>query len=142
MITKMNTLVTNKEGDYDFAANYDSAWTDLENLHKSGAISDEHYMSGAQSLFDQIDGALNELIEMDKEMVEYYSKALEAAGEEMSFLTGQMEQLTSVLDHYKSIIELIDGEYAYDKIGIVLEGRVETLKNEMDAAVSYYDMLR
>lgn len=142
MLTKMNTLVIDKEGEFDFAADYDSAWIELENLYKSGEISPEHYMSGAQSLFDQIDGALNELIEMDKEMVEYYSKALDAAGEEMSFLTGQMEQLTSALDHYKSIIELIDGEYAYDKIGIVLEGRVETLKNEMDAAISYYDMLR
>jgi len=33
-----------------------------------------------------------------------------------------MEHATEVLDHYKNIIELVNGEYDYERLGIVLEG--------------------
>jgi hypothetical protein len=66
-------------------------------------------------------------MEIDKEMMEYYSKAIDAAGEEMDYYTSQLEHFSNVLDHYRNIVEMVNGEYDYERTGAILEGRVKTL---------------
>ena len=122
------------------AVNFEKKFSDLEAI--KGQISPEQYTSNLQTLFDEIGSNINSLIDMDKEMREYYGKALDAAGETFDYYSGQLEHLTGLLEHYQNIVTLVEGEVAYDKIGTALEGKVSTLQNEMDAASSYYEMLK
>jgi hypothetical protein len=84
---------------------------------------------------------LSALVELDKEMMHYYEDTLAAGAEELAYYTDQMEHLTSVLDHYANLVSMINGEYDYKSLGTVLEGKASNLKNEMNVAVSNYEML-
>jgi hypothetical protein len=49
--------------------------------------------------------------------------------------------LTDVLDHYRNIIEMVNGEFAYNEIDTVLRGQSQTIKYELDVATKTYEML-
>jgi hypothetical protein len=53
---------------------------------------------------------------------------------------GCIEKQTAILDHYMTIIDLMGKSTDYTKVGIVLEGKAETTKNEMIAARKEYDL--
>jgi hypothetical protein len=71
--------------------------------------------------------AAQALIELDKQMIEYYGNALEMAREEIDVYTDRMEHCTGVLEHYLSLLDLMGKKKDYKSRGIVLDGRVETL---------------
>jgi hypothetical protein len=128
-------LMTNALGSYE------SFYNEIEAAYAAGEISQEDYVAGLKQSYDGILDNLEALNELDKEMMHYYEKTLAAGAEELAHYTDQMEHLTSVLDHYHNLIVLINGEYDYDSIGTVLEGKATTLKNEMDVAQANYEML-
>ena len=74
-------------------------------------------------------------------MMHYYEDTLSAGADELAFYTDQMEHLTGVLDHYYSIMVMINGEYNYDSLGALLEGKAENLKNELDVVSANYNLL-
>jgi hypothetical protein len=49
-----------------------------------------------------------------------------------------MEHLSSVVDHYNNLVSLVHGENNYEALGVVLEAKTKTLKNELDVAYSEY----
>jgi hypothetical protein len=55
-------------------------------------------------------------------MLEYYGNTIDLANDELSKYTDHMEHLTSVLDHYCSIITLLGKDKDYDKVLSVLNG--------------------
>jgi len=55
-------------------------------------------------------------------MLEYYGNTIDLANDELSKYTDHMEHLTSVLDHYRSIITLLGKDKDYDKVLLVLNG--------------------
>jgi hypothetical protein len=63
---------------------------------------------------------LSSLNELDKTMLHYYGDTLSAANEELSKYTDHLESLTGVLDHYKTILELVGKKTNYDFLGTVL----------------------
>ena len=120
---------------------YESFYNNLEAAFAAGEITQADYVAGLKDSYQGILSNLEALNELDKEMMHYYEDTLAAGAEELAHYTDQMEHLTSVLDHYHNLIVLINGEYDYDSIGTVLEGKATTLKNEMDVAQANYQML-
>jgi hypothetical protein len=83
---------------------------------------------------------LEAIQELDKEMMHYYGDTLEMAQEEIDVITDSMEHQTSILEHYLTLIDLMGKSTDYDKVGIVLDGKAQTTKNEMIAAREEYEM--
>jgi hypothetical protein len=73
-------------------------------------------------------------------MLEYYGETLTMASDEIDKVTDQMERHNSVLDHYLSLLELMNKSADYKTIGVVLEGQAEVSKNAMIAAKKEYEM--
>jgi hypothetical protein len=73
-------------------------------------------------------------------MMHYYEDTLAAANEELAYYTDRMEHLNSVLDHYNSLVTLINGEHDYESIGSILEGKAHNLTNELNTLQSTYEM--
>ena len=121
--------------------NYESFYNELESAYAAGDISQEAYVDGLKQSYDGILDNLEALQDLDKEMMHYYEDTLAAGQEELAHYTDRMEHLTSVLDHYHNLIVMINGEYDYDSIGTVLEGKASTIKNELEVASANYEML-
>ena len=121
--------------------NYESFYNELESAYAAGDISQEAYVDGLKQSYDGILDNLEALQDLDKEMMHYYEDTLVAGQEELAHYTDSMEHLTSVLDHYHNLIVMINGEYDYDSIGTVLEGKASTIKNELEVASANYEML-
>ena len=125
----------------DSLGQYENFYNKITAAYAAGEISQADYVEGMQESYSAILDQLNALNELDKEMMHYYENTLDAASEELAYYTDQMEHLTSVLEHYRNIVELVNGEFDYESIGTILEGQAKTLKNELDVATANYQML-
>ena len=125
----------------DSLGQYENFYNKITSAYAAGEISQADYVEGMQESYSAILDQLSALNDLDKEMMHYYEETLDAASEELSYYTDQMEHLTSVLEHYRNIVELVNGEFDYEAIGTILEGQAKTLKNELDAATTNYQML-
>ena len=134
-MTNQIPLMTDSLGDYE------NFYNKITQAYANGEISQADYVDGMKEAYSSILDQLQALNELDKEMMHYYEDTLDAASEELSKYTDRMEHLTSVLGHYKNLIELINGEYDYESIGKILDGQAKTLKNELDVLTANYKML-
>lgn len=121
---------------------YENFYGQLNNAYSKGEISQENYIEGLQDVYDNTLDNLNALQDLDKEMLEYYGNTIDLANDELSKYTDHMEHLTSVLDHYRSIITLLGKDKDYDKVLSVLNGTAQTKKNNFDASKQWYESLK
>lgn len=121
---------------------YENFYDQLNNAYSNGEISQENYIEGLQDVYDNTLDNLNALQDLDKEMLEYYGNTIDLANDELSKYTDHMEHLTSVLDHYRSIITLLGKDKDYDKVLSVLNGTAQTKKNNFDASKQWYESLK
>ena len=121
---------------------YENFYGQLNNAYSNGEISQENYIEGLQDVYDSTLDNLNALQDLDKEMLEYYGNTIDLANDELSKYTDHMEHLTSVLDHYRSIITLLGKDKDYDKVLSVLNGTAQTKKNNFDASKQWYESLK
>ena len=117
------------------------AITRLKEDYEAGKISKTDYLEKMQEEYDSIFDNVEALQELDEQMKEYYGNTLDMAIEEISKYTNHMDSLTSVLDHYKSILELTGRGQNYDAMDKILQGQAKTLKNNYDVAKKNYEML-
>lgn len=116
-------------------------FTALTDAFEDGEIAQEDYIDGLKETRDSIYDQLNALVDLDKEMMEYYGNTLDAAMEELDKYTDHMEHLTGVIDHYISLMELMGKSTDFETMDEFLSARAETTKNELDVAKSNYEML-
>lgn len=121
---------------------YENFYGQLNNAYANGEISQENYIEGLQDVYDNTLDNLNALQDLDKEMLEYYGNTIDLANDELSKYTDHMEHLTSVLDHYRSIITLLGKDKDYDKVLSVLNGTAQTKKNNFDTSKQWYESLK
>ena len=121
---------------------YENFYGQLNNAYSNGEISQENYIEGLQDVYDNTLDNLNALQDLDKEMLEYYGNTIDLANDELSKYTDHMEHLTSVLDHYRSIITLLGKDKDYNKVLSVLNGTAQTKKNNFDASKQWYESLK
>lgn len=115
---------------------------DLEQAFYRGDINQSQYIDGLQNIYDSTLEQLQATEDLDKQMKEYYGNTLELAQEEISKYTDQMEHLTSVLDHYRSILTMMGRDTDYDKVLSILEGTARTKQNEFNSSKQIYESLK
>lgn len=114
----------------------------LDEAYRNGEISQEAYIEGLKEVREGYYDNLEALIELDKAMMHYYGDTLDAASEELSTFTDHMEHLTSVFDHYTSLMEILGKQKDYDAMGNFLGGKADTIRDRLDVAKEYYEMLK
>ena len=114
----------------------------LDAAYMSKEISQADYIDGLKEVRDGIYDQLNALIELDKQMMHYYEDTLNAASEELAEFTDHMEHLTDVFDHYLNLMDILGKKKDYDAMGNFLSGKADTIKDRLDVATSYYNMLK
>lgn len=123
-------------------SSYEDFYNKLESSYANGEITQADYVNGLQDAYDSILDNLQAVQDLDKEMLEYYGNTLDLAEDELSKYTDQMEHLTSVLDHYRSILSLLGRDTDYTRVLTVLEGNAQTKRNKFDTSKTWYESLK
>ena len=121
---------------------YEGHKASLDAAYAAGEISEDAYMEGIKEVRDGIYEQLEALLDLDDQMMHYYRDTLEAASEEIADFTDHMEHLTGVFDHYLSLMEILGKQKDYAAMGDFLGGKADTIKDRLDVAKEYYDMLK
>jgi hypothetical protein len=74
-------------------------------------------------------------------MLHYYEDTLAKATEELADHTDHLEHLTNVFDHYINLLNILGKQKDYEAMGDFLGGKAETLRDRLDVAKEYYNML-
>ena len=119
---------------------YGNAMNELTRAYQAGEITEAMYVDGMKECKEGILDNLESLNELDKKMKEYYSETIEAAMDELSKYTDRLEHSTEVLEHYGNMMEILGKSMDYDALGIILQGQVDTIENEMKVAEAAYNM--
>jgi hypothetical protein len=114
---------------------------DLTTAYNNNEISQADYIDGLKETRDGIYGELEALIDLDKQMMHYYEDTLSAASEELDDYTDHMEHLTGVFDHYVNLMEILGKQKDYDAMGNFLSGKADTLRDRLDVAQEYYEVM-
>ena len=123
-------------------SSYEDFYNKLESSYANGEITQADYVDGLQNAYDSILDNLQAVQDLDKEMLEYYGNTLDLAEDELSKYTDQIEHLTSVLDHYRSILSLLGRDTDYTRVLTVLEGNAQTKRNKFDTSKAWYESLK
>jgi hypothetical protein len=101
----------------DIQKNY---MAELDAAKARGEISDADYGEARDEVIASIRDEMLTLMDLDKEMQEYYGNTLAMAQEEIGKYTERMSHLSSVLEHYQSMLAIIGKETDYKSMGVVL----------------------
>ena len=120
---------------------YDDHKVKLDQAYANGEISQEAYIEGLKEVRDGYYENLEALIDLDKQMLHYYEDTLSEARSELDDFTDHMEHLTEVFDHYLNLLDILGRSKDFEAMNDFLSGKVETLRNRLDVAKEYYEML-
>lgn len=104
-------------------------------------MSDEAYVEALKNEQDTLYDNLETLQELDDTMMNYYGDTLSMAQEELTKYTDRMDHSTSVLDHYRSLLDLTGQSQNFEAIGTVLEEQAKTIENSYQVAKQNYEWL-
>lgn len=124
---------------------YKNEMNQLNQAYHNGEISQDAFIEGMKEVNSGLLDNMNALVDLDREMLEYYENTLDSAEDKLGDFTDQLEHQMSILEHYQNVLSLIGKEQNYQMIGSVLQGQfsvaqdqlaaqehwVETLKNQM-----------
>lgn len=110
----------------------------LQEDWEAGNITDAAYYEGLKSTYSNILSELTNINNLDKEMLEYYTKAVDQANSELDKFTDGFQHMASILNHYKSVLDIMGKSTDYAKVGAILEGQASNIKNELDVATENY----
>lgn len=121
---------------------YGDYMRDLEAKYHNGDISLDQYVEGLKNAESNIIDALTELNGYDKEMFEAYSNILDEASSKIDDHVDHLEHISSVYDHYLSLMDLFGNSKDYDAMGNFLTGKAENSRNMLDVAKAELEMYR
>ena len=133
--SQMNTYLEN-------LSDYKTAMDNLTQAYQDGEITQAAYHEGMTEVRDSILDNLESLLELDATMMEYYGDTLSMAQTELTKYTDRLEHQTEVLEHYKNMMEILGKEMDYESMGVVLQGQVDVIENEMKVAEATYDLYK
>lgn len=125
----------------DALTHYYDHWQSLESAYANNEISQADYIDGLKESRDGMYEQLEALIDLDNEMMHYYEDTLSAATAELDDFTDHLEHLTSVFDHYMSLMEILGREKDYGAMGDFLSGKADVLRDRLNVAQQYYQEL-
>ena len=113
------------------------AWNDLmaipENLRD--ADWNERVQEIAPQMIDSVTSALEQLEQVNETIKESFSEINEKAMETIN-LYGQV---TDTLDHYKNLVEALNGEIDYESIDSILKADLDNTKSKLTSLTQYRD---
>ena len=114
---------------------------DLKTRFNNKEISEDAYKTGIEEATQAIYDNLTSIQELDNEMMSFYENTLAAAQEKIGEFTENMEHLTSVFDHYLSLMDLLGRSKDYDAMDNFLQGKADTIADRLAVAQSDYESL-
>ena len=112
---------------------------DLNSEYENGKISLADYKDGLKSAQSAVISNLQSLEEQKTTMQEYYGGVMDMALEKIAMYSDEMSNLTGVLDHYSSILELTGKQNDYLTKNTILKNRANVLKSELQIQKNQYD---
>ena len=103
-------------------------------------ITSAQYKEGLDEIQSGLLDNLSSIQELDNAMMNYYSDTLSMVNEEIDKYSAKMEHQTSILEHYATMMDILGKSQDYKAMGAILEGQVETIKNELDVAEAEYNL--
>jgi 2-hydroxy-3-keto-5-methylthiopentenyl-1-phosphate phosphatase len=97
-------------------AGIDELWVSYEN----GTITLDDYVTQMKDKLPEILNGMKETLSLDKQMMEYYGNAFDAAEEEFSSYLDLIDHGISKLDHFKNMLSLIGKENNNKMMDVVL----------------------
>ena len=130
----MALLGDKMETSFNSLETYGQSQAEIDKLLEKGKIDPADWAEYTKQNYDNIYNALSDIVDYDKEMKEYYGNTLDKANEEISKYTDRMEHQTAVLEHYQSVMEIMGKSTDYKKMGTILKGQSQTLKDQVAVA--------
>ena len=127
----------------EYLSNLDIYKIKLDELNQkfaAGEITEAAYEEGLEQIRSGTLDNLQSIQELDDAMLDYYGDTLSAVMDEMDKYTDKLEHQTAILEHYVNMMEILGKSYDYESIGIILEGQVKTIENELKVAEAEYDL--
>lgn len=121
---------------------YEDHFNNLEQAYAAGQISQADYIAGLQECYDALYDNIEALNDLDKQMMEYYGETYDLALEKIEEYTSQMEHLSGVLDHYKSIMSLLGKENNLKEMGKIIDAQVKVAEDSYKSSKSIYEMAK
>ena len=115
---------------------------DLTAAYNAGKITQADYIEGLKSNRDEVQGLIDDLLEIDDTMLHFYGETLSAGAEQLALYTDEMDHLNDVLQHYIDISELLGIDDNYEMMGEFLRGQREMAKNSLDISKANYEDLQ
>lgn len=111
----------------------------LYEAYDKGAISLDQFVENMKESLPDILSSMQNMISLDKEMMEYYSKAFDAAEEKFTEYLDFIDSGISKLDHFQNMLSLIGKEQNYDMLGVVLESQYTSASHRLQASSDWYE---
>ena len=128
-------------GEYlDNLSIYSTKLDELNSKLAAGEITEAAYEEGLEEIRAGLLDNLSSLNELDKAMLNYYGDTLSMVTEEIDKYSAKMEHQTSILEHYSNMMDILGKSKDYDSMGKILQGQVDTLKNELDVVEAEYNL--
>ena len=128
--------------DEDQFNNISNGVDELKAKFEAGEITQAQYIEGLGQFQDMAIENVDALYEMNDAMKEYYSDTLDAGMQKIKDMTQHFDHLSSRLQHYQSIVNLMGHEQNYDLQNKLLQSQIEVLNDKIETAKSTMTMLQ
>ena len=116
--------------------------TKLNGKYQMGKISFSKYVQELDTQLQNIFSQMQSFIELDKEMMEYYASAFDAAEEEFTGYLDLIDYGIGKLDHFKNMLSLIGKENNKEMLDAVLQAQYTTASNRLTASSNWYSVAK
>lgn len=121
---------------------YQEKYDDLNEAYKKGKISQADFVEGLKDVSKGALTSAESLYELDQATIKYYSETLDMVQEQLDKYTNRINNISSSLEHYLKIMNLLDKNKEYEQINIINEALSKTAKNNYDIATKTYNMYK
>lgn len=118
-----------------------NAQKELTKEFEAGKITQAQYIEGLQQIQDRILDNIDALYEMNREMQAYYSDTLDAGIQKIKDMSSHFDHLTSKLQHYQNMVNLLGQEQNYDMQNKLLQSQIEILNDKIETSKNTMAML-
>jgi hypothetical protein len=114
----------------------------LNSQYNAGQINLAKFSESLQKEVPELLALMREAISEDKQMLEYYGQAIEAAEKETSYFLDSIDSGISKLEHFKSMLTLIGKENNHEMVGEVLKAQYSSASDRLSSSTAWYNLMK
>lgn len=146
----MNKLFGGGDSVYGKLQNLANTWKDAfyeaQSLYgldpEQGGISAADYADMIKQAQDGLYNVIDQLLDMNEQMRNYYKKALQGVLNEMQAITNQMEHQVSIVSHLRNILSLLGRETDWTAMTGLIQGQMHMQHNNYQVSRQQAAMLK